>query len=173
MSRDLEVRDARPRELDAVRALTMDAYTEYATVMTPEAWLGLERAIVAALQSDDRAQRIVALRGDALVGSVMLYPASVDAYDGATRPAGWPELRLLAVSPEARGTGVGRRLVAECIRRAREQGAEALGLHTSASMRVAMDLYRAMGFERARELDFQPEGGEVVEGYVLRLGDVG
>jgi GNAT superfamily N-acetyltransferase len=168
-AQDLVVRDARPQELSAVRALTMDAYTEFATMMTPDAWLGLERSVRSALDAGDRAQQIVAERSGVLVGSVMLFPDVADAYPGAAPRERWPELRLLAVSPESRGTGVGRRLVEECVRRARERGAEGLGLHTSGSMRVAMDLYHAMGFERAPELDFQPEGGELVKGYVLRL----
>ena len=76
-----------------------------------------------------------------------------------------PELRLLAVSQDARGKGVGSALVKECVRRARLMGATELGLHTSRSMRAAMRLYLSMGFERAPERDFLPPGGEVVEGY--------
>jgi ribosomal protein S18 acetylase RimI-like enzyme len=79
-------------------------------------------------------------------------------------------VRLLAVAPEARGTGVGRALMGECVRRARAMGATELGLHTSVSMRAAMQLYERMGFVRAPEFDFQPPGAELVEAYRLRLG---
>ena len=47
--------------------------------------------------------------------------------------------------------------------------AAAHSLGCSASMQVAMQLYRRMGFVRAPELDFQPDGAEVVEGFVLWL----
>jgi ribosomal protein S18 acetylase RimI-like enzyme len=77
---------------------------------------------------------------------------------------------LLAVPPAWRGEGVGELLVAECVRRAREMGARELGLHTSRSMRAAMRLYERLGFVRAPERDFTPEGTEVVEGYRLPLG---
>lgn len=167
---DVVVRDARDDERAAVEALTWRAYGEYASVMAPAAWAGLEQAVRAALASDDAgAQRIVAARGAALVGSVFLYPPAADAYAGAAGRARWPELRLLAVPPEERGRGIGRLLVDECVRRARLAGAAELGLHTSASMRVAMRMYQRMGFVRAPEHDFQPPGGELVEAYRLPL----
>ncbi|HEY6829431.1 MAG TPA: GNAT family N-acetyltransferase, partial [Gemmatimonadaceae bacterium] len=76
---------------------------------------------------------------------------------------------LVAVAPEARGRGIARALVEECIRRARVQGAKEVGLHTSRSMRAAMAMYADLGFVRAPERDFQPPGAELVEGYRLRL----
>jgi ribosomal protein S18 acetylase RimI-like enzyme len=165
----LTVRDARDDERDAVRALTLRAYAEYASVMSPTSWAGLDGAVRAALASDAPVERIVAVRDGTIVGSVHLYPPSVDAYGALAGKAAWPELRLLAVAPEARGLGVARALVAECVRRARASGAEALGLHSSESMRVAMAMYERMGFERAPEHDFQPEGAELVQGYRLSL----
>jgi GNAT superfamily N-acetyltransferase len=165
----LTIRDARPDERDAINALTQRAYAEYATIMTAAAWAGLERAMRSALASDERVERIVALRDDALVGSVMLYPAAADAYGGAVSRASSPEVRLLAVAPEARGLGVGRALMAECVRRARAAGASALGVHTSQSMQIAMAMYERMGFVRAAASDFQPPGAELVKAYRLPL----
>jgi len=165
------VRDARDDERGAVRALTLRAYAEYAALMAPSAWEGLERAVRAALLASGPAERIVAERGGALVGSVLLYPAAADAYGGLAGQSRWPELRLLAVAPEARGLGVGGALVRECVRRARRMGARELGLHTSETMAVARAMYRRMGFVRAPEHDFRPDGAELVEGYRLALDD--
>jgi GNAT superfamily N-acetyltransferase len=163
------VRDARASERDAIRDLTLRAYAEYSTVMTPESWNGLSGAVQAALASTERMERIVADDNGTLIGSVLLYPPSARAYGELAGAHESPELRLLAVAREARGRGVGRALVEECIRRARGAGAETLGLHTSRSMAPAMRLYERMGFERAPDLDFQPPGAELVEGYRLRL----
>jgi ribosomal protein S18 acetylase RimI-like enzyme len=102
---------------------------------------------------------------------VFLFPPASDAYAGLAAPPRWPELRLLAVSPAARGEGVGEALVRECARRARDAGAAALGLHTSASMSVARRMYARLGFVRAPEADFRPRGAELVEGYRLPLRD--
>ena len=163
------VREARLDERDLLRDLTLRAYGEYARVMDPEAWAALEQAVRAALASDLGARRLVAERAGAVVGSVMLFPPATNAYGEFGGEAGWPELRLLAVEPSARGTGVAERLVRECARLARELGARELGLHTSSSMAAARRLYERLGFERAPERDFRPPGAEVVEGYRLRL----
>jgi ribosomal protein S18 acetylase RimI-like enzyme len=165
----VRVRDARDDERDALGALTLRAYAEYVSVMAPAAWETLERAVRAALASEDQVERIVAERGGALVGGVHLFPPATDAFTGYAAPPRWPELRLLAVAPEARGLGVGRALVEECVRRARRMGALELGLHTSRSMRIAMGMYERMGFVRAPEHDFQPEGAELVQAYLLPL----
>jgi ribosomal protein S18 acetylase RimI-like enzyme len=167
------VRDARPDERAAIHALTTRAYGEYATIMAPAAWAGLDAAVRAALDTGLPAHRLVAERGGRLVGSVMLFPPASDAYAGLTGASSLPELRLLAVAPEGRRLGVGEALVAACIRRARDQGAPAIALHTSASMRAAMRLYERLGFVRAPELDFQPPGAERVEGYRLVLDQSG
>ena len=165
----LLVRDARPDERPAIRALTLAAYAEHARTMAPAAWAALEAAVRAALHAEGAAERIVAEHAGALVGSVQLHPAATDAYGALARSAPWPELRLLAVAPHARGLGVGRALVLECARRARAAGADTLGLHSSRSMGPALRLYAAMGFVRDPERDFQPEGAELVEGYRLTL----
>jgi ribosomal protein S18 acetylase RimI-like enzyme len=167
---EIVVRDAREDEREAVAALTLAAYAELAEVMAPSAWAGLERAVRAALVSDAPMERIVAERGGVLLGSVQLYPPAVDAYGGAAGRVPWPEVRLLAVSPEARGLGIGQMLMDECVRRARAAGATELGLHTSRSLRAAIRIYERMGFIRAPEHDFQPEGAELVTAYRLPLG---
>jgi predicted N-acetyltransferase YhbS len=164
-----DIRDARDTDRPAIRALTVRAYEDYATVMSADSWAGLRGAVIAALDSDAPVESIVADDHGTLIGSVMLYPPDASAYGDYTGQLPAPELRLLAVSGAARGRGVGRALVEECIRRARAMGASSLGLHTSKSMAVAMQLYARMGFERAPELDFQPPGSELVEGYRLPL----
>jgi len=171
MIADIIVRDAREDERAATRELTVRAYAEYASIMTPAAWAGLEGAMRSALGSDERVERIVVERDGTLVGSVMLYPAAADAYGGAVERGSSPEVRLLAVAPEARGVGVGQALMAECVRRARRAGATELGVHTSESMQIAMRMYERMGFLRAPDHDFQPPGAELVKAYRLALCD--
>lgn len=167
--RSFVVRDARPEERAAVGDLTLRAYSEFATIMDPTSWAELDEAVRSALDADVPSECIVADEGGILIGTVTLYPPHVDAYGDTTRAVGYPEARLVAVAPDARGRGVARALMEECIRRARASGATALGLHTSRSLRAAMALYASMGFERAPDADFQPPGAELVEGYRLRL----
>ena len=166
----LRVRGARPSDRDAIAAVTLSAYQEYAPLM-PAHWEGYRQNIVATLAAAEPAAQIVAERDGRMVGSVLLHPAGavMAGPGGASITLAEPEVRLLAVAPEARGQGVGVTLMRECIRRARESGAAALTLHTTDIMRVAMRLYERMGFGRAPELDFQPAPGVTIKGYRLRL----
>jgi predicted N-acetyltransferase YhbS len=159
------IRDARPDEHDAIRALTLRAYEQYAALMAPSAWQGLQAAMTNALATTVPVERIVADLAGRVVGSVMLFPAAINAYQGIAAETAVPEMRLLAVDPATRGYGIGRALVEECLLRARQMGVGALGLHTSTSMHVAKALYERMGFERYPAEDFQPPGAELIMAY--------
>lgn len=163
------MRAARDDDHPAALQLTLDAYAEYEVVMEPTAWKALSRAVRAAFLANGSPEHLVAEHRDRLVGSVLLFPPGTRAYGAAAGEMPFATLRLLAVHPDARGLGAGRRLVDACIARAREMGAGALGLHTSRSMHSARRLYECMGFVRAPEHDFHPPGAEIVEGYRLPL----
>lgn len=165
MNNTLLIRDAREDERDAIENLTLEAYAEYALVMAPGAWAALRQAVLTSITDESPAERIVAEQSGRLIGSVLLFPPVEGAYSGAVERLPWPELRALAVAPAGRGKGVAKALIDECVWRARRAGAIELGLHTSDSMRVAMRMYERMGFVRAPEYDFQPEGGELVKAY--------
>jgi GNAT superfamily N-acetyltransferase len=167
----LRIRASRPDDRPRIIALTRRAYGEYAGVMAPAAWRALHEAIDTSLTDDAGVTRLVAELDGEVVGSAALYEPEVDAYRGLASRAPWPEVRLVAVDPAARGNGIARLLVLECARRAQESGASDLGLHTSRSMRIAKHLYERMGFVRNPESDFQPPGAELVEGYRLPLGE--
>jgi predicted N-acetyltransferase YhbS len=163
----LHIRDARDGDRDAIRDVTVSAFQEYAAQM-PAHWETYRQGILATLADVKPAEQIVAERDGVLVGAVLLFPAGA-VLNRSIVPLAWPEARLLAVAPAARGQGIGAALMRECVRRARRSGAAALTLHTTDMMRAATRMYERMGFVHAPELDFHPAKDLTVKGYRLSL----
>ena len=168
---DYIVREATADDRPAMRDVTLAAYEEHAGEMPPDIWDIYRQDMTATTMTDDRPDRYVAEMDGEVVGCVLLYPAGtlleLPTDEAASMPT--PEVRLLAVRPDARGRGIGRALMEMCVKRAREAGADVLTLHTVNFMKVAMTLYGRMGFVRNPVTDFSPAPGAVIEGYKLPL----
>jgi GNAT superfamily N-acetyltransferase len=67
------------------------------------------------------------------------------------RSDGVAQLRLLFVDSEARGHGVGSKLVERCIDFARERGYERMMLSTVSPLHSARRIYDAAGFRQTKE----------------------
>jgi GNAT superfamily N-acetyltransferase len=75
------------------------------------------------------------------------------------------KLRLLIVDPAARGSGLGQRLVQECIAFARAKGNRKLVLWTQANLLAARAIYRKLGFKKVRSEPHRDFGPRVVGEY--------
>jgi DNA-binding MarR family transcriptional regulator/GNAT superfamily N-acetyltransferase len=94
----------------------------------------------------------VAERDGAIVGSVFLVAKSRTV----------AKLRLLLVEPQARGLGIGGRLIDECVRFARRAGYRKLALWTQSDLYAARHLYARAGFRRVGEERHESFGRKLV-----------
>lgn len=112
---------------------------------------------------------LMASKGGQLLGAVV-YIEDLKAY-GADLDLGAEEgaaFRLLAVSGQARGLGIGKLLTNACIDRAKSSGLSQMIIHTTDSMKVAWSMYEKMGFKRSSDLDFL-QNGLPVYGFRLKF----
>lgn len=135
----------------------VEAFT--ATVDLTHFELGRKRTVV-----EELGRRVLGVVGLAL------------ARDGRTQIAtvGEAEIQRLAVDAPARGEGVGRILVEDCVRRSRAVGADRVVLWTRPSMIAAQRLYTRLGFQRQPHRDqTDPRGQRLVYSLDLRRSSRG
>jgi GNAT superfamily N-acetyltransferase len=116
-------------------------------------------------QFDPRRERCwIAERDGEIVGSVFLVRESLKSKTAA-------KLRLLYVEPSARGFGIGKRLVDECIRFSRQAGYKKIVLWTQSELPAARHVYQEAGFRLVQHKKHRSWGREdlVSEIWELKL----
>lgn len=161
------VRDAFTHEFTHVADLVVEAYREYARDLTPDNWKIMQTNLLKVVEVAREGQLIIAQDDRELVGAVVYCPPGTS--DRRIFQPEWASLRMLAVSPQHRGQGIGAQLSAECIRRAKQDKAEIIGLHTSELMLPAIRMYEKLGFDR--DLELPRRLGIQFWRYVMRLTD--
>ena len=160
----MRIRRAEPRDHAAVGEVTVAAYTGMQEATEADYFDRLRDAGT----RDREAELWVAVGdGDEVLGSVTV------CHDGSP----WREIgrgdegefRMLAVSPDAQGQGVGAALVELCVNRFREVGAPGIVLSTLPGMHAAHRLYERHGFVRAPDRDWSPVPGVDLVAYHLDL----
>jgi GNAT superfamily N-acetyltransferase len=72
------------------------------------------------------------------------------------------QLRMLILTPDARGLGLGARLTDECLAFARGKGYRKMVLWTNANLTAARDIYARRGFTLVKSEPYQGYGCELV-----------
>ena len=94
----------------------------------------------------------IAERNGEIVGSVFLVKKDEET----------AKLRLLLIEPSARGFGLGRRLVEECIRFAKQAGYKKITLWTQSNLTAARAIYEKTGFKLMSQQRNKSFGKELV-----------
>jgi predicted N-acetyltransferase YhbS len=79
------------------------------------------------------------------------------------------EFRMLAVTPAARGQGVGQALVELCLQRSRELGYAGVRMSSMDRMTSAHRVYERLGFTRSPKDDWSPQPGVSLLAYARPL----
>lgn len=130
-----ELRRAHEADAEAIHALLATSFASF----RPQYTLACFDATVLDAERVRRRIRegpVWVVEGSDLIGTV-----------GAKRDGDRLYVRGMAVHPEARGQGVGHRLLQRCEEHARVQGLSAMWLSTTTFLDASQALYRRFGFE--------------------------
>jgi ribosomal protein S18 acetylase RimI-like enzyme len=142
----LTLRDFVSADSDRVNRLALAAFSQFAEHY--DDWSRLAASLSQMSDLGTSGEIIVAEVEGEIAGAVAYIPPG--APKAAFFEPHWPVIRMLVADPARRGLGIGRALTDECLRRARQDRAELIALHTSPIMTVALPMYLRMGFAKVR-----------------------
>jgi ribosomal protein S18 acetylase RimI-like enzyme len=146
----VEVRRIRPDEHAAAGDVCVAAYDPLLTGAEDD----YRERLHDVATRDAQAEVWVATLDDRVVGVVTYCPPGSPWREIGRDDEG--EFRMLAVSPAARGAGVGTALTLHCLDRSRELGFRRVVMCSASTMETAHRIYQRLGFTRLPERDWEP-----------------
>ena len=131
----LAVRPAKASDVEAIARTLKAAFTPLAPLYTASAFAATVPPAGDLAARLAMARTWVAVRRQVVVGTVTARPTQTGMY-----------VQSMAVLPEARGSGVGRRLLAAVVGFAEESRSPRLYLSTTPFLKEAIGLYESCGF---------------------------
>jgi len=172
-SENFTIRKAQPDEFTEIGKLTVRVYSQLdgfpKESEQPEYYEMLYN--IGELTSQPGTEILVAVSPEKKIVGSVVYFSDMQYYGSggtATLERDASGFRLLAVDPDYRQLGIGRRLSLECIRKAKESGNSQVIIHSTKAMQVAWKMYEKLGYQRSQDLDFM-QGELPVFGFRLRL----
>lgn len=172
-SKEYIVRKARPSEFEEIGKLMVATYSQLEGFPKPSEQPNYYKKLAAVGEFADKPSGalLTAVSPAGTIEGGVVYFGDMHYYGSggtATQERNTSGFRLLAVSPSARGKGIGKLLTEACINRAREDGNRQIIIHTTMAMQTAWKMYERMGFKRSKDLDFM-QGELAVYGFRMLL----
>ncbi|KAL3442802.1 acyl-CoA N-acyltransferase [Aspergillus insuetus] len=173
MTSPYTLRDARPSDMPRIVQRHKDLYsTEYNYNMHFVSIVSQVTTDFIANHDPAHERCWIAERDGQFLGCIMLVKdksteqlSSSDPSQQADPTYKTAKLRLLLVEPSARGLGLGRDLVTQCTRFAREAGYERIRLWTNSELVSARRLYMREGYRLVRAEEDESLGVKIVAEY--------
>lgn len=169
----IEIREAKPEEYWELGTLMVKVYSALEGFPSPAEIPSYYDRLqnVGDFKKDPKTKLIVAIFEDGKIEGGLVYFGDMRYYGAGTEAtlsqhAG--AFRLLAVNPETRGQGIGKKLIQACFDQVRQEGFKCLVIHSTEYMMTAWKMYERMGFEKFPEIDFE-EAGVHVHGFRYTL----
>lgn len=161
----VRIRLACDNEMDEAGDNAVRAFARLRGLLTPDDWTAMERGIRFTTAQDKLGTLLVAEQADTIVGSVRYTGPGHGGH--VIYPDRFAYIRAVAVSPDFSRRGIGRKLTEACIEAAKQDMANAIGLHVAKANQNARALYRDLGFRWYRQaLDYF---GIPYEAYCIRF----
>jgi ribosomal protein S18 acetylase RimI-like enzyme len=155
----VEVREVAPQEYAEAGRVTADAYREFVQPGDDD-WNRYLETLADVAGRAGRTSVLVAVDASGILGTATLeLDARIDdpPEDDGLLASHEAHIRMLGVSPQARGRGIARELMAACEARALDAGRTLMTLNTTERMEAAQGMYEALGYERREDRVF-PDG---------------
>jgi len=169
----LIIRNAVPSEFEKIGKLMVQVYSQLEGFPTeleqPNYYKML--ANIGELTNKPETELLVAISSDEKIMGGVVYFSDMQYYGSggiATKEQNASGFRLLAVDPLARGKGIGKLLINECILKAKDKNHNEVIIHSTMAMQIAWKMYENLGFKRSKDLDFM-QGELSVFGFRLLL----
>ena len=174
MTKSFTIRNARPDEYSDIGKLMVDAYSNldgFPKEASQPMYYKMLRN-VGDLTQKPKTEILVAVSPEGKIVGAVVYFGDMEYYGSrgtATQEKNSAGFRLLAVDLLRRGQGIGKLLTLACINKARQNSnVRQMIIHTTKAMQTAWKMYEAIGFKRAKELDFM-QGELAVYGFRYEL----
>ncbi len=161
-----QIRNAKPGEFQEIGQLMVQVYSQLEGFPDQEEQPNYYKTLanIGDLTDNPGTELLAAVSDNQDLLGTVVYFRDMQYYGSggtATSEQNASGFRLLAVSPKARGLGIGKLLTKHCIEKAKDQQQHQVIIHSTKAMQIAWKMYEKIGFKRSEDLDFLMQGFEV------------